>query len=118
MFGTRNRTTEHVERRRTTLWSPTQIVAGILGVAALVLGGFAIARTGLNTDHVFSPHVSVATLHHTPLLALSDLEFGVLMVWAAFRRLLGRAVMTLLGLAVLGLGVVTIADIWPTRLHH
>jgi len=84
----------------------------------MVLGSFAIARTGLNTDHLYTPDVSVATLHHTPLLALSELCFGTLMVWAAFRPLLGRGLMALLGLAVLGLGVVTIGDIWPARLHQ
>jgi hypothetical protein len=93
-------------------------MAGLIGVASVILGSFAIARTGLNTDHPYSPNVSVATLHHTPLLALSELAFGVLMIWAAFMPLLGRGFMALLGLAVLGLGVVTIADIWPTRLHH
>ena len=105
-------------RRRTTRSSSVQPVAGIVGVASLVLGGVAIARTGLSTDHLFSPQRSVATLHHTPLLALSELAFGVLMIWAASRTRLGRSVMALLGLAVLGLGVVTIADIWPAQLHH
>src|SRR5207245_1306549 len=79
---------------------------------------FAIARTGLNPDHLYTPNASVATLHHTPLLALSELAFGALMVWAAFRPLLGRGLTAVLGLAVLGLGVVTIGNIWPARLHH
>jgi hypothetical protein len=118
MFGRQKRTVEQGERPRTTMWSPTQIVAGIIAAASLVLGSFAIGRTGLNTDHLFSPHVSVATLHHTPLLALSELAFGILMLWAATKPFLGRGLMALLGIAVLGLGIVTITDIWPDRLHH
>jgi hypothetical protein len=118
MFRRHQTTPPPVVRRRTTTWRPTQLVAGLIGVASLVLGSFAIARTGLNTDHLYTPNVSVATLHHTPLLALSELAFGALMVWAAFRPLLGRGLMALLGLAVLGLGVVTIGNIWPARLHH
>ena len=100
------------------MWSPTQVIAALIGVAALVLGGFAIARTGLNTDHLFTPHVTVATLHHTPLLALSELAFGVLMLWAATKAFLGRGLVALLGIAVLGLGIVIITDVWPNRLHQ
>jgi hypothetical protein len=114
----RRRNPRPVVRRRTKVWSPAQLVAGLIGVASLVLGSFAIARTGLNTHRLSSPHVSVATLHHTPLLALCELAFGLLMLWAAFMRLLGRGFMALLGLAVLGLGVVTVADLWTARLHH
>jgi len=118
MFRRHQNRPEPVVGRRTTTWSPTQFVAGLVGVASLVLGSVAIARTGLNTDHLYTPNVSVATLHHTPLLALSELAFGALMVWAAFRPLLGRGLMAFLGLAVLGLGVVTIGNMWAARLHH
>lgn len=118
MFGRRQTSPEPVVHRHTTTRNPTRYFAGLIGVASLVLGSFAIARTGLNTDHLYTPNVSVATLHHTPLLALSELAFGALMLWTAFLPVLGRGLMALLGLAVLGLGVVTIGDIWPARLHH
>lgn len=56
--------------------------------------------------------------HHTPLLALTEIAFGALMVIAALRPVFGRGLMALVGFAALGLGVVVVADFWPARMHE
>lgn len=109
---------DHVDHESATMWSPRQLVAFVIGVAAIVLGAFAIARTGLDTANLFHPHMKIATLEHTPLLALTELAFGVLMLLCAASPLMGRGLMELLSACALGLGVVTVANFWHARLYH
>jgi len=109
---------DHVDHEGATIWSPRQLVAFVIGVAAIVLGAFAIARTGLDTGNLFHPHMKIATLEHTPLLALAELAFGVLMLFCAASPLMGRGLMELLSVCALGLGVVTVANFWHQRLYH
>ena len=109
---------DHVDHEGATIWSPRQLVAFVIGVAAIVLGAFAIARTGLDTGNLFHPHMKIATLEHTPLLALAELAFGVLMLLCAASPLMGRGLMELLSVCALGLGVVTVANFWHQRLYH
>jgi hypothetical protein len=97
--------------------NPARYVAFVIGLAAIVFGAFALAATGFDPDHLRRPHESVATFHHTPLLALSEIGFGVLMLVAALGSFFGRTLMTALSLGALGLGVATVTDIWPSRLH-
>jgi hypothetical protein len=50
------------------------------------------------------------------LLAVAEIGFGALMVLAAFGPGAGRNIMTLLGAAAVGLGVVTVAGWWSARM--
>ena len=118
MFRTRTRTVQEPETVTGRAWSPAQFVAAILGAAALVLGSWALYETGLNTDHIFSPHVTVWSLHHTPVLALAEIGFGALMLFSALSVYVGRALMLALGFCALGLGVVTVGDWYDGRLHQ
>jgi hypothetical protein len=118
MIGTRNRSARIVEQApATAVWSPAQIVAVVIGIASIAFGAFALTRTGLDLDNLTGPHDSVLSFHHTPLLGLLEIAFGVLLVVAGMRPVAGRALMTLLGGAALGLGIVTVLDLWPRRLH-
>ncbi|MGH9048223.1 MAG: hypothetical protein ACRDY4_00660 [Acidimicrobiia bacterium] len=98
--------------------NPARYVALVIGLAAVIFGAFALAETGFDPDHLRRPHESVATFHHTPLLALIEIGFGVLMLVAALGTFFGRTLMTVASLGALGLGVAAAADIWPTRLHN
>ncbi|MGH8983782.1 MAG: hypothetical protein ACRDY6_07885 [Acidimicrobiia bacterium] len=98
--------------------NPARYVALGIGVAAIAFGAFALAETGFDPDHLRRPHESFATFHHTPLLALIEIGFGVAMLVAALGTFVGRGLMAALSLGALGLGVATVADIWPSRLHN
>jgi hypothetical protein len=100
-----------------TAWSPAQFVAGIIGIAAIAFGAIALAKTGLNTDTLYHPHKTVLGFSHTPLLALAEIGFGVLMLLSAL-TVGGRSFMALLSAAAIGLGIVVVADWWNARLYH
>ena len=101
-------------------WSPAQVVALAIGLFFAVLGGIALARTGLDLNDVHHPHriVGWGDWHHTPLLALIELGFGVLMMLAGALPGAWRGLMGLLSAAALGFGIFVVADAAPVRLHN
>ena|SRR5688572_10543181 len=117
MFGTRTRTVDE-DVRATPLWSPAQFVAILFGVASIVFGILALTKTGLDLGHVKTPHDRFAGFHHTPLLGLAEIAFGVLLVLSGLRPVAGRSLMTLLGAAAVAMGVILIADFWNEELHE
>lgn len=118
MLGTRSRTAVAEEPVvTTTAWSPAQLIAIIVGGASIAFGVFALTRTGLPFDELTGHHDSVLSFHHTPLLGLAEVVWGVLLVIAGLRPIAGRALMALLGAVAVALGVVTVLDFWPRRLH-
>jgi hypothetical protein len=105
-----------VERRPIRLWSPAQVVSLALGVVAIVFGAAALARTGIDFSHLTRSHETLLGFGQTPLLGLAEIGFGWLLVVAAFFPILGRNVMTLIGAAALGLGVVVVSGWWSAKL--
>jgi hypothetical protein len=100
-------------------WSPAQVVALAIGLFFAVLGGIALARTGLDLNDVHHPHriVGWGDWHHTPLLALIELGFGVLMLLAGAIPGAWRSAMGLLSTVAVGFGIFVVADAAPARLH-
>jgi hypothetical protein len=100
-------------------WSPAQIVALAIGLFFAVLGGIALARTGLDLNDVHDPHriVGWGDWHHTPLLALIELGFGLLMLLAGAIPGAWRSAMVLLSTVAVGFGIFVVADAAPARLH-
>src|SRR6266700_5716529 len=115
MFRRRTYTVDDVNRA--TGWSPAQFVAFVIGVAAVVLGAIALTRTGFHPDRLYDHERTVLSFHHTPMLALAEIGFGVLMLLAALAPG-GRGLMAALSAVMLGFGVVILADAWQGRLHH
>ena len=105
-----------VERRPIRLWSPAQLIALVLGVAAIVFGVIALARTGVDFSHLTQSHEMALGFGHTPLLGLAEVGFGFLLVLAALFPIVGRNLMTLIGAAALGLGIVVVGGWWSTRM--
>lgn len=112
----RTATTPAVEERPVRLWSPAQVVALALGGVAITFGVLALTRTGIDLSHLTRDHDSFLGFGHTPLLGVAEIGFGALMVLAALGPVAGRNIMTLLGAAAVGLGVVIIAGWWSTRM--
>jgi len=88
---------------------PWAFVAAIVGLASLVFGVWALVRTGLNTNDLYTPRDQLLGVPYTPAFALGVVGFGVLMLVAAAGHFVGPFLMTILGLAagVLGAFIVT-----------
>jgi hypothetical protein len=112
----RTATAPAVEERPVRLWSPAQVVALALGGAAIAFGVLALTRTGIDLSHLTRDHDSFLGFGHTPLLGVAEIGFGALMVLAALGPVAGRNIMTLLGAAAVGLGVVIVAGWWSARM--
>jgi hypothetical protein len=114
---------EVVDDRRKTqavmpTWSPAQIVGLIVGIGFAVLGIAAVARTGFDTDHIYTPHDTVWNLPHSPLLGVIEIGFGVLMVLSSVVPGGIRTLMGLLGAASLAFGLVVLIAAAPNRLNN
>jgi hypothetical protein len=107
---------EQVERDVERMpWSPAQVVALVAGAGLVVLGVIALLRTGLDTDQLTGEEVAVAGLHHTALLGLIEIGFGLLLVMAGAIPGAAREVMVFLGVVLLGFGIVVLVE--PGSFH-
>jgi hypothetical protein len=98
-------------------WSPAQFIAFVIGAAAVVLGAIALTRTGFHPHRLYDHERTVLSFSHSQLLALVEIGFGVLMMVAALSPG-GRGLMTLLSAALLGFGIVVVADWWQADLGY
>jgi hypothetical protein len=101
------------ERERVTPaipWSPAQIVGLIIGIGMTVLGVVALAKTGFDTGDIENPKEVVWRMSHSPLLALCELGFGVLLIVASVVPGGLRTLMALLGAIALTFGILILVD--------
>jgi hypothetical protein len=114
---TRSLAPEPYPPRRVILWdwSPTQLIGYVVGLVFVVLGGVALARTGVDFQHLTLKHVQVAGAGHTQLLAYLEIAYGILMLAAASVRD-GRGLMSFLGLTAVAFGL--IVAIQPSSFRH
>jgi hypothetical protein len=97
-------------------WSPAQLVGFAVGLVFVVLGGVAVARTGIDFQHLTLKHVQVAGAGHTQLLGYIEIGFGILMLAAASVPDAALGLMSFLGLAALAFGLVV--AIQPSSFNH
>jgi hypothetical protein len=76
---------ETVLTSRTSRFTPGAVVAGVVAIGLLVLGGITVARAGLDSS-LDQPVVEVAGYTATALLGLIELAFGLLLLTAALSR--------------------------------
>lgn len=98
-----------------TEWSFGQVIGLVVGLASLIVGGIALARTGLDFSDVNATHTEVLGLHHTSVLALSEVIFGALVLAGALIPGGYRGMSTVLALVSVAFGIVVLAD--PDSLH-
>ena len=98
-------------------WSPLQLVGLVVGIGFGVLGIAAIARTGFDTSHIYTPHDVVWKFPHSPLLAAIEIGFGLLMVLGSVVPAGARAFLGLLGAIELAFGIVVLTESGPNRLN-
>jgi hypothetical protein len=114
----RQTTTEVVEKRARVPWGLWQLLALPVGIGLLMLGSMALARSGFDVNHVYSPHVGVGGLHHTPLLGMIEVVFGIVTIIAASIPGTLRSLLGLLGLIALGAGIVVLIWSGSAALHN
>lgn len=97
-------------------WSPLQIVGLIVGIGAAALGIAAIASTGFDTAHIYTPQHVVGSFPHSPLLGVIEIGYGVLMVIGSVVPGGLRTLLGLLGATALAFGLVVLIEAQPNRL--
>ena len=97
-------------------WSPAQLVSIILGVVFVVLGGIALARTGVDFNRLTSTHVDVAGSTQTQLMGFIELIYGALLLVVGSIPGAGRAGMSFLGIVGLVFGIIIVAQ--PSTFYH
>lgn len=88
---------ETVRTVRTTRFTPSAVVAAVVAIAMLVLGGITVGRAGFDGS-LGQPVVTVAGYTATALLGLIVFGFGAVLLLAA----LARQRQVILGLGILG----------------
>jgi hypothetical protein len=89
-----------------------------IGFGGIVVGLSALVRVGLNTHDLSRPTMTVFGIEHTPLLAVGEVGFGVVMILAAMTPIIGRVVVGLLSSALTAFGTALIVASRTDRLHH
>jgi hypothetical protein len=87
----------------------------VIGILAIALGVWSLIKTGLNTDHIFTPSKEVLGLPHTPPLALGEIAFGILLLIASVLGRFGAFLVALLGVVAVACGVVVVSDYRSAR---
>src|SRR5215212_6854742 len=118
MFGTKRQNRTVISRRDRRVIRPANVIAAVVGILSIALGIWALIRTGLNTDHIFTPTKKVLGLPHTPTLALAEIGFGVLLLVAAAMGSFGTFLIALLGAVSLAFGIIVLSDSWSHRVHR
>jgi hypothetical protein len=85
-------------------WSPSQIVAGVIGLFLTVLGAVAILRVGF--DSLTGDTANVLGFEHTLVMGIIHLVAGLFFLGAAGTVLGSRSGLTTLGLIALAFGLV------------
>jgi hypothetical protein len=108
-----------VVQRRTAVerppWSPAQPVALVIGIIFAVIGGIALAKTGVHTNAMNREFTDTPLWSHTAWLALGELVFGLLMIGAGVVPGGARGFMTFLGMIALAFGIAALVA--PDSLH-
>src|SRR5438105_10483218 len=86
-------------------WSPAQLIAVILGIIFLIVGGVALAKTGVDTNNMNARFTGTPLWDHTAWLALGELFFGLMMLGAGVVPGGARGLMTFLGMLALAFGI-------------
>ena len=95
-----------MEVERTTGMRARQAVAVVVGILFFVYGGITLAQVG------FLPllqHTVVLGLHHTALMGLIELVFGLFMMGVGAVPGANRTVLVFLGALATGFGIVVLA---------
>ncbi|HEY3832335.1 MAG TPA: DUF4383 domain-containing protein [Acidimicrobiia bacterium] len=106
---------ETYERRSSRI---PQLIGLVIGVAFMVLGIAAVARTSVNTDHIYDPHMFVWHLWQNPLMGLIEIAFGALVVLSSVQPGGTRAAQAFFGVVAFAFGLIVVLNVAPNHLYH
>jgi len=95
----------------------SQLYALIVGAVSIAFGAIALARLEVDFGHLTHGLTTVLGFSANPLLGLTEIGFGVLVMLAAIGPVIGRGLLALTGAAALGVGIVVLAGWWNSRLQ-
>ncbi|MBM3933141.1 MAG: hypothetical protein FJ319_02375 [SAR202 cluster bacterium] len=84
-------------------WSPAKLVALAIGIGLTVFGLLSFIGSGFQS---FTDHITVAGIHHTPMMGAIEFVFGLLMIMAGAMPGASRGLMTMFGAVSLAWGMV------------
>ncbi len=91
-------------------WSPAQLVAGVVGLILVVIGGVALARGGVNFSDIPATISTVAGMHYTCLSALVQLVAGVILIGCCVHPDTAKSAMVVYGVVMLAFGLIIAID--------
>jgi hypothetical protein len=94
-------------------WSPAQFIAVAAGLLLAVIGGVALARTGINFSAVPASRTTVVGLPYTCLSALVQLVVGVLILGGGVFPEAAKSTLGFFGVLLLAFGLVVAIDPTP-----
>ncbi len=109
---------ERYERYERTASRLPQLIGLVIGVGFTVLGIAAVARTGVDTGHIYQPHQMVWHLSHNPLMGLIEIGFGVFVMLGSVEPGGTRSALAFLGTAAFAFGLVVVLDVAPNHLYR
>ncbi len=94
-------------------WSPGQFVALVAGLVLVIMGGVALARSGLSFSNIPLTRSMVAGLPYTSLSALVQLVVGVILLGSATHPDTARSAMIFLGVVLVAFGLIVAIEPAP-----
>ena len=90
-------------------WSPSQFVAGIIGLILVVMGGVALARL-LPTGSLTAESVTSLGVRHTPLMAIIAIGLGLLFMAQVANPFGAQGGLIALGVVSLAFGLIVVVE--------
>jgi hypothetical protein len=87
-------------------WSPAQLFVAVAGLVFIVIGGVALARSGVNFHNIPLTRVEVAGLWFTSLSALITLIAGVIMLVGGIDPDAAKATTWFFGIVLIAFGLI------------
>lgn len=109
MMNTEQVTPQREVHTASRTWSPAQIVAGIIGLLLVVMGGVALARL-VPTDSLTAGTTTVFGVGHTALMAIITLGLGLLYLAEAATPYDVQPGLIFLGVATLAFGLIVVIE--------
>lgn len=99
---------EHTTVRETSrVWTPAQVVSGIIGLGFIVMGGVALIRVGFAD---LTETANVGWYAHTGILAIIEIVLGLIFLSAAARALEARSTLVSIGVLMIAFGLIAIIE--------
>jgi len=95
-----------------------QFIGLVIGIGFTVLGIAVVAKTGVDTSHIYQPHTAVWHLSQNPLMGLIEIAFGVLVVLSSVTPGGTRPALAFFGVLSFVFGLIVVTNVAPNHLFN